>query len=169
MPECQGTPCSKQSWYLKFKWLQRNSYPQSLCSSTKIQPFSHFGHITELCCEYVSVQHIWLYVPVMSRPRFRVNSVYSCLNVKELVSRNRNDIWSLSDCNGTLIHNHLVRKRTLNHLPKLAKWLSYVVSIICTVHLNAYCSHFLYRLLALQPPSFFLYHFNCLVLQIYSP
>ena len=26
----------------------------------------------------------------------------------------------LSDCNWTRIHNHLVRKRTLNHLAKLA-------------------------------------------------
>ena len=29
----------------------------------------------------------------------------------------------LSDCNGTRTHNHLIRKRTLNHLAKLAKWL----------------------------------------------
>ena len=27
---------------------------------------------------------------------------------------------TLCDCNGTRIHNHLVRKRTLNHLAKLA-------------------------------------------------
>ena len=25
MPESQGTPCSKQAWYLKFKWLERDS------------------------------------------------------------------------------------------------------------------------------------------------
>ena len=30
----------------------------------------------------------------------------------------------LSDCNGTLTHNHLLRKRTLNHLAIFAKWLS---------------------------------------------
>ena len=34
----------------------------------------------------------------------------------------------LSDCNETWTHNHLVRKRTLNHLAKLAKWLSSVVN-----------------------------------------
>ena len=34
----------------------------------------------------------------------------------------------LSDCNWTRIHNHLVHKRTFNHLAKLAKWLSCVVS-----------------------------------------
>ena len=32
------------------------------------------------------------------------------------------------DCNWTRTHNHLVHKRTLNHLAKLAKWLSCVVS-----------------------------------------
>ena len=37
-------------------------------------------------------------------------------------------IWSLSDSNGIRTHKHLVRKRTFNHLAKLAKWLSCVVS-----------------------------------------
>ena len=32
LPECQGTPCSKQARYLKFKWLQRDSNPQPLSS-----------------------------------------------------------------------------------------------------------------------------------------
>ena len=57
------------------------------------------------------------------------SSLYSCLNVKELLARNRRDIWSLSNSNGIRTHNHLVRKRTLNHLAKLAKWLSCVVII----------------------------------------
>ena len=56
------------------------------------------------------------------------STLYSCLNVKELLARNRRDIWRLSDCNWTRTHNHLVRKRTLNHLAKLTKWLSWVVS-----------------------------------------
>ena len=34
----------------------------------------------------------------------------------------------LSDCNGIQTHNYLVRLRTLNHLVKLDKWLSCVVS-----------------------------------------
>ena len=45
---------------------------------------------------------------------------YSCLNVKELPAWNRHEIWSLSDCNWTQTHNPLLRKRTLNHLAKLA-------------------------------------------------
>ena len=49
------------------------------------------------------------------------STLYSCLNVKELLAWNRHHIWSLKECNGTRTHNHLVRKRTLNHLGKLAK------------------------------------------------
>ena len=52
------------------------------------------------------------------------STLYSCLNVKELLARSRREIWSLSDCNWTRTHNHLIRKGTLNHLAKLAKWLS---------------------------------------------
>ena len=32
-PECQGTSCSKQMRYLKFKWLQQGSNPQLFSSS----------------------------------------------------------------------------------------------------------------------------------------
>ena len=45
---------------------------------------------------------------------------YSCLSVKELLVQNRHHIWSLNDSNGTWTNNHLVCKRTLNHLTKLA-------------------------------------------------
>ena len=68
------------------------------------------------------------------------STLYSCLNVEELLPRSRRDIWHLSDSNGIRTHNHLVRKRTLNHLAKLEKWLSCVVSTICTVHLIV-CSY----------------------------
>ena len=47
-----------------------------------------------------------------------------CLNVKELFAQSRRDIWRLSDCNRSWTGDHLVRKRKLNHLAKLAKWLS---------------------------------------------
>ena len=33
-----------------------------------------------------------------------------------------------NDCNGTRTHNHFVRKQTLNHLAKLTKWFSWIVS-----------------------------------------
>ena len=51
------------------------------------------------------------------------STLSSCLNAKKLLARSRRAIWNLSDCNWTRIQNHLVRKRTLNHLPKLA-WVS---------------------------------------------
>ena len=56
------------------------------------------------------------------------STLYSCLNVKELVALSRREIWSLRDCNWTQTHNHLVLKQTLNHLTKLylhlwTKWL----------------------------------------------
>ena len=79
--------------------------------------------MTELFSEYLTLPCIWMDAIIMSRARFRVN-----LNVKELLAWNRHDIWNLSDSNGIRTHSHLVRKRTLNHLAKLAKWLSCVVS-----------------------------------------
>ena len=56
-----------------------------------------------------------MYVLIMSRTHFKVNSLYSCRIVKELLEQNRRNTCSLSDCNGTWIHNHLVRKRIHNH------------------------------------------------------
>ena len=55
-------------------------------------------------------------------------TLYSCLNVKELLPRSRREIWSLNDCSWTRNHNHLVPKRTLNHLGKRAEWLSCFLS-----------------------------------------
>ena len=52
------------------------------------------------------------------------STLYSCLNVKERLARNKDDICSLSDSNGIRTHNHLVHKRTLNYLGKLAVWLN---------------------------------------------
>ena len=36
------------------------------------------------------------------------STLYNCLNVKELHGRSRCEIWSLSDCNWTQTHKHLV-------------------------------------------------------------
>ena len=52
------------------------------------------------------------------------STLYSCLNVKELLAQNRRNISSFRDCNRTRTHNHLVRKQTLNHLAKLPIWLN---------------------------------------------
>ena len=56
------------------------------------------------------------------------STLYSCLNVKEFLARSWRQIWSLSECNWTRTQKHLVRKWTLNHLAKLTKWLTCVLS-----------------------------------------
>ena len=48
---------------------------------------------------------------------------------------------SISDCNGTWTHNHLVRKGTLKHLAKLAKWLRCVVSTYTVKWTVQYLQH----------------------------
>ena len=59
------------------------------------------------------------------RYAFQIEStLYSFRNVEELLARSRREIWSLSECSWTRTHNHLVHKRTLEHLAELAKWLS---------------------------------------------
>ena len=73
LPECLWTPCSKQAPYLKIKWLQRDSNPQPLSSKTNTQPFAPTGQMIELCCEYLTVRCIWLYVSIMSGTSLRVN------------------------------------------------------------------------------------------------
>ena len=49
------------------------------------------------------------------------STLCSCMNVKELLARNKYDIRSLIDSNRIRIHNHLVCKRTLSHLAKRVK------------------------------------------------
>ena len=46
------------------------------------------------------------------------STFYSCLNARELLARSKREIWSLNDCNWTRTYNHLVHKRSLNHLAK---------------------------------------------------
>ena len=47
------------------------------------------------------------------------STLYSCLNVNEILALSKREIWSLKDCNWIQTHNHFVYKRTLNHLAKL--------------------------------------------------
>ena len=52
-----------------------------------------------------------LHVRIMSHTRFQSEStLYSCLNVKELLAQSWREILSLCDCNWTSTHNHLVHK-----------------------------------------------------------
>ena len=55
-------------------------------------------------------------------------TLYSCLNVKELLAQSRDEIWRWIDSNWIRTKKHLVLKQTLNHLAKLIKLLSCVLS-----------------------------------------
>ena len=56
------------------------------------------------------------------------STLFSCLNVKEVLAQNRRDIWLWEDCKEIRSYKHLVGKQTLNYLAKLTKWLNCVVS-----------------------------------------
>ena len=45
---------------------------------------------------------------------------HALINITENIKKDLDD-GNISDCNGIRTHNHLIRKRTLNHLSKLAK------------------------------------------------
>ena len=49
------------------------------------------------------------------------STLYSCLNLKEVLARGRGEIKSFNDRSQTQTHNNLVLKLTLNHLAKWAK------------------------------------------------
>ena len=77
------------------------------------------------------------------------STLYSCLNLKELLARSRHEIWRLSDCSWTRTHNHLVYKRTLklfsqtgqtDHLAKLSQTV--FVYELSGSGFESSCSHF---------------------------
>ena len=65
--------CSKKVPYLNFMWLQQDSNPQPLSFYMNTQRFSQTGQMIKLCCEYLSLRCIWLYVIITSHTSFRVN------------------------------------------------------------------------------------------------
>ena len=85
---------------------------------------------------------IWLfgYYPLIQRDLivcyYHVTYVFqgetalcTCLNIKQLFARNRRDIWTLSDNCRIQIHNHLVRKRAVSPLVKLANGWVFVYKL----------------------------------------
>ena len=66
----------------------------------------------------------------MSHTSCRVNPhSIVCVSVKELIAQSMCHIWNLRDSNTIRIHNHLVGKRTLSHLAKLASLAKCWVSV----------------------------------------
>ena len=72
---------------------------------------------------------IVLYVIIVSCTRFRVDLHSAVAWILRTSCKNRRHIWSLSDSNESWTHNHLVRKRLLNHLAKLVEWLMFVYEL----------------------------------------
>ena len=72
------------------------------------------------------------------------STLYNCMNIKELLARNRYYIWSLSDCSRTRTYNHLVRKWTLNNLVKWPNDWAVLRVLIFTVHLTVCSYHVTY-------------------------
>ena len=98
LPECQGTPCSKQARNLKFKWLQLESNPEPLISETNTQPFGQTGETIELrLSNYLYGVFDCMFLSRHARLSEWIYTLY-CLNVKEILPQSRREIWSLSDC-----------------------------------------------------------------------
>ena len=115
---------------------RRRRHIWSLSDSNEIRNNSHLvpkfswtSLMMEHFCEYLSVQGILMYVIIMSCTSFRVNPnslVFG--NVIQLLARSRRYISKLRDSNEIGTDNILVHKRRFNHLVKLAKWFSSLVS-----------------------------------------
>ena len=80
---------------------------------------------------------------------------YSCLNVKELLARNRPDIQSLNNSKGNKSNNHLYHKRTLSFVssnPIAVTWgkislkKAVLQSNMCTVWYNKWNINFITKL-----------------------
>ena len=117
---------------VKERLARRRRHIWSSSDNNAIRTHSHLvckrtrNHLATLA-EWLSVRlrTRWLCLIIMSRTSFRVNPhSIVCLNVKERLAQSWRHIWSLSDSNVIRTHCHLVRKRTLNYLASLAKWLS---------------------------------------------
>ena len=70
------------------------------------------------------------------------STLCSCLCVKELLARNKSNVWNSSDCNRIGTHNYLVRKWILKHFSQTNLHVFWV--LICTVHLNVCSYHVTY-------------------------
>ena len=90
----------------------------------------------ELCCEYLSVRWIWMYVIIMSRTIFRVNlpSKIAWMSGNSLLEIH--NIWSLNDTNRIQIHNHLVINKHSTIQPNWLNDWAVLWVFICRVHLT---------------------------------
>ena len=77
-----------------------------------------------ICFVAMALQFKILFLTYVIVPTFQVSKIPFSMRLRvladELLTKTKLKLSKLiSDCNGTQTHNHLVCKRTLNHLPKL--------------------------------------------------
>ena len=147
VPVSSGFPVTKDmsiyvnKSYFYIRWVMAFCFDISNCENGK----NKLRKILSLLCLSPKV---WLVVcsSHVTHAYQSESTLYSCLNVKELLARSRREIGSLSDCSWTRTQNHLVPKRTLNHLAKLSvKNFLYqcLLSLVCLkVCRGVRCNHF---------------------------
>ena len=99
----------------------------SLSDSNRIRDYNHLvckrklNHLAKLANDWAVLWILTVPLKHIMYASQNESTFYRWLNVKELLARNRCDMWNLSDTSRIRTQNHLVRKLTLNHLAKLAK------------------------------------------------
>ena len=96
-------------WVCMSDCIRTRTHNHLICK--RIQLFGQIGEMTEQCCEYLSVRHIWLYVLIMSRAHFRVNphSIVAWVSRNSLlktdtISEVLSDIPATIECGFSLKH-----------------------------------------------------------------
>ena len=93
LPECKGTLCSKQTRYLKFKWLQRDSNPQPLRVPLQSLSFLFLLHFFKKVVNYqnlIRMTIVWSSIFVFHYPN---KIIMSHLDIK-IISNKRKKLSS---------------------------------------------------------------------------
>ena len=131
------------------KLIQENFFGSNLVWATITYMASHFVWENSALFKHERYSYLLYYIVVMwwsqTTPYIKIQSrlCNDALHIKHLLSYKTISAYMFSkwmilspkilkkikccDCNGNLTHNHLLRKQALDHLAKLAKWLSCIV------------------------------------------
>ena len=66
LPECQGTPCSKQAPYLKFKWQQRDSIQNHLVCERTLNHLSKLAYLAKWLSVRLRTKWLWVRISLLS-------------------------------------------------------------------------------------------------------
>lgn len=98
----------------------KDDVPQIYVTSIKLSWYTSNGELFSLgkiCLVNQTFNHtcLWLCFFVKSHRCIGWIFTWNCLNMKELLARNKCNNWKLCNCNRIQTDNHLVLKQTLNH------------------------------------------------------